>query len=61
MKKSMNPKTDHPFTAEQFNGLAPEERVATLAVAKYLTGGIVAISDEDLSFALNILKETEGF
>ena len=31
-----------------------------LAVAEYLTGGTVGISDEDLSSALNLMKESEG-
>ncbi len=31
-----------------------------LAVAEYLTGGTVGISDEDLSSALHLMKEAEG-
>jgi hypothetical protein len=60
MCKNMKEKSEYPFTAEQYNKLNEEERGAVLAVAEYLAGGTVDISDEDLSSALNLMKESEG-
>ena len=57
---NMKEKSEYPFTAEQFNQLTEEERGTVLAVAEYLNGGTVGISDEDLSSALNLMKEAEG-
>ena len=56
----MKTKSEYPFTAEQFNQLSEEERGAGLAVAEYLSSEAVVISDDDLSCALNLIKETEG-
>src|SRR5260370_6703786 len=56
----MKTDTEHPFTAVEFNGLSEEERQAVLAVAEYLTGSKVDISDEALSEALNLMEPTEG-
>ena len=52
--------TEYPFTAAQFNALNEEERQAVLAVAEYLTSTTTSITDEELSTALNLMKETEG-
>ncbi len=52
--------TEHPFTAAQFNALSEEERQAVLAVAEYLTSSTTEITDDDLSSALNLMRETEG-
>src|SRR5258708_7600365 len=51
---------EHPFTAAQFNALSEEERQAVLAVAEYLTSSTTPITDDDLSTALNLMRETEG-
>src|ERR1051326_941163 len=56
----MKTECEYPYTAGQFNALAEEERQAVLAVAEYLSGSAVGISDEDLSNALNLMKESEG-
>jgi len=56
----MKEKSEYPFTVEQFNKLTEEERGAVLAVAEYLTGSIIDVSDENLSAALNLMKESEG-
>src|SRR5207249_10936978 len=60
MCTNMKERSEYPFTAEQFNKLTEEERGAVLAVAEYLTGNTVGISDEDLSSALNLMKGSEG-
>jgi hypothetical protein len=52
--------TEYPFTAEQFKALNEEEQQAVLAAAEYLTSTDIEISDEALSEALNLMKETEG-
>jgi hypothetical protein len=52
--------TEYPFTAVQFNALSEEERQAALAIADYLTGSKVDISDEARSETLNLMKPTEG-
>ena len=57
---NMKEKSEYPFTVEQFNKLTEEERGAVLAVAEYLTGSIIDVSDENLSAALNLMKESEG-
>jgi hypothetical protein len=49
-----------PFTAAQFTALTAVEREVILAVADYLTGSTIEITDEGLSEALNLMKETEG-
>jgi hypothetical protein len=59
-KPKMKNDTEYPFTAAQFNALNEEERQAVLAVAEYLTSSTTAITDEDLSTALNLMRETEG-
>ena len=56
MCTNMKEKSEYSFTAEQFNQLAEEERGTVLAVAEYLAGRTVDISDEDLSTALNLMK-----
>jgi len=56
----MKEKSEYPFTVEQFNKLTEEERGAVLAVAEYLIGSIIDVSDENLSAALNLMKESEG-
>lgn len=56
----MNTGCEYPFTAGEFEALTGEERSAILAMAEYLTGSIVDPSDEDLSSALNLMKESEG-
>jgi hypothetical protein len=52
--------TEYPFTAVQFNSLSEEESKAILAVADYLNGSTIKISDEELSEALNLMKPTQG-
>src|SRR5258708_35507869 len=59
-KPKIKPDPEHPFTAAQFNALSEEERQAVLAVAEYLTSSTTDITDDDLSTALNLMKETEG-
>jgi hypothetical protein len=59
-KQKMKNDPEHPFTAAQFNALNEEERQAVLAVAEYLTSSTAEITDDDLSSALNLMKETEG-
>jgi hypothetical protein len=56
----MNIDCEYPFTAEQFNELNQEERQVILAVADYLTGTNLEITDQGLSEALNLMKPTEG-
>jgi hypothetical protein len=56
----MSIKTEHPFTAEQFQKLEGEEQKAVLAVAEYLTSRDIEITDEELSQALNLMKVTDG-
>src|SRR5229473_7989928 len=51
---------EHLFTAAQFNALSEEEPQAVLAVAEYLTSSTTEITDDDLSSALNLMRETEG-
>jgi hypothetical protein len=53
-------KTEYPFTAKQYNALGEEERYAVLAVGQYLTSSTIGISDESLSNALNLMRESEG-
>src|SRR5258708_11918657 len=59
-KPKIKPDPEHPFTAAQCNALTEEERQAVLAVAEYLTSSTTDITDDDLSTALNLMKETEG-
>jgi hypothetical protein len=59
-KPKMKNGAEFPFTAAQFNALTEEERLAVLAVAEYLTSSSTDITDEDLSSALNLIRETEG-
>lgn len=59
-KPKMKNDTEHPFTAAQFNALSEEERQAVQAVAQYLTSSTTEITDEELSSALNLMRETEG-
>src|SRR6266511_5764395 len=56
----MKTELEYPFTEKQFNALAEEESQAVLAVAEYLTGSTIDVSDEGLSNALNLMKESEG-
>jgi hypothetical protein len=56
----MKTKSKYPFTAKQFKALTEEERQAVLAVAEYLTSSTTKISNEGLSAALNMMKESEG-
>ena len=56
----MKTESEYPFTVKQFNALAEEERQSVLAVAENLSSSTIAISDEDLSNALNLMKESEG-
>jgi hypothetical protein len=56
----MKTELEYPFTAKQFNALAEEERHAVLTVAEYLTSSTIDVTDEDLSNALNLMKDSEG-
>ncbi len=56
----MKTKTQCPFTAQQFNALAEEERQAVLAIGEYLTGSTLEITDEELSSSFNLLKPADG-
>jgi hypothetical protein len=58
--ENMKTEFEYPFTAKQLNALAEEQRHAVLAVAEYLAGSTIDVSDEDLSNALNLMKESEG-
>lgn len=58
--EAMATESEYPFTANQFNALLEEERQAIAAVAEYLTGSNVGVSDKDLSIALNLMREAEG-
>ncbi len=56
----MKTEFEYPFTADQFKALTTEERHAVLAVAEFLTGSTIEVSDEQLSQALNLMREPEG-
>ena len=56
----MNTQCEYPFTVAQLKALTAEEGRAILAVADYRTDNIVDMSDEGLSSALNLMKESAG-
>lgn len=61
LTKTMNTKTQYPYTKEQYKRLTQPERAAILSILDYVTGGKPStISDKILSEGLNFWRPTAG-